>query len=224
VLDLVLFVVFSFIFLLRLVLYRSAAVSEIFENVREITYLGAPAIAFLTLVAQVALTCSNSWGHGFTILAYVLWSIGMAWIVTVCTTLYISAAKLSIIKDATMPTAVFLPLVGVMTAATVGGLMANYAYEISGRLAMPVIIVSYMCVGYGVLVSLLAYASYLHKLMITGWPPADEIPGLILLASTNYGHLLVNQYMRTDWSNGAVGHCFATIRHRGKRKRRFFRV
>jgi tellurite resistance protein TehA-like permease len=112
---------------------------------------------------STALTCSTAWGHGLTILAYVLWWIGMSWIVTVCTTLYISSAKLRLVSNRTLPSIIFLPLVGVMTAATVGGIIANSANEISPRFAVPMIIVSFLCIGYGTLVALMVCAFYLFK-------------------------------------------------------------
>jgi L-lactate permease len=42
-------------------------------------------IAFFTLVAMIALTCAQSWGHGWGVFAYVLWWIG-AFLTTISTT------------------------------------------------------------------------------------------------------------------------------------------
>jgi hypothetical protein len=47
--------------------------SESMNKVEEMSYLAAPSIAYLTLVSQVALTCSTAWGYGLTVFAYVLW-------------------------------------------------------------------------------------------------------------------------------------------------------
>jgi hypothetical protein len=68
-----------------------------------------------------------------------------------------------------------------MTAATIGGTIANQAYNISARLAVPMIIMSFFLIGYGTLVALMVYALYLHKLLEKGWPNPEKVPGLILL-------------------------------------------
>lgn len=71
--NLVLFSTFTIISLMRLFRHAGHVKSETDNSVEELSYLGAPAIAYLTLVSQVTLTCSTSWGYGLTVLAYVLW-------------------------------------------------------------------------------------------------------------------------------------------------------
>ena len=151
--------------LLRFTLHGRSTLTRIYADPEEIIFMGAPAIAFLTIVAQAALTCSTARAHGFTILAYVLWWIGMSLIITACTTLYISSAKLRLVPNRTLPSIIFLALVGVTIAATVGGSIANSGYEISPRLAVPMIIVSFLCIAYSTLVTLMVYALYLFELL-----------------------------------------------------------
>lgn len=71
--NLVLFVAFTLIALTHLFLYPRHVKSESIKKVEEMSYLAAPSIAYLTLVSQVALTCSTAWGYGLTVFAYVLW-------------------------------------------------------------------------------------------------------------------------------------------------------
>lgn len=71
--NLMLFSAFTIISLMRLVTHASHVKSETSSSVEEMCYLAAPAIAYLTLVSQVSLTCSTAWGYGLTVLAYVLW-------------------------------------------------------------------------------------------------------------------------------------------------------
>ncbi len=182
VLNLVLFIAISSIWLLRWILYPSETFHAVFNDTEEVALLACPTIAYFTLVGQVALTCSNSWGHGFTILAYVLWWIGVVWILLVVTMLYIHMIRKPSgqLVDRWLPTAVFVPIVGTMTAGTIGGVIINNADHVSAGLAVPVIIVGLMLVGFGWLLGILVYSVFFHRLLTAGWPPAEKIPGLIL--------------------------------------------
>ena len=71
--------------------------------------------------------------------------------------------------------------VGVATAATVGGLICNYAFAISPRLAVPVIIVGYLLAGLAIWISIVFYGIYLSRLMATGWPQPVKLPAQFLL-------------------------------------------
>ncbi|KAG9205840.1 hypothetical protein G6514_006114 [Epicoccum nigrum] len=73
VFNLVLFTAFSLLAVTRLLTFPFHVKRESLNQLEEIPYQGAPAIAYLTLVAQVALTCSTAWGFRPTVLAYVLW-------------------------------------------------------------------------------------------------------------------------------------------------------
>jgi len=80
-----------------------------------------------------------------------------------------------------MPPSVFLPVIGLLTAASTGGIIVNYGYDVSARLAMPVIIFSYFLVGYGVFFGLMLYSIFTHRLMAAGWPAPAKLPGLFIL-------------------------------------------
>jgi len=183
VLNIVLFLTFSAVLIARWAMYPVETYRKTFADTEEIAFLGAPVIAYFTIVAQVGITCSTAWGHSFTVLAYVLWWIGVAWILTICTMLYICLAKNQLSNDETLPTAVFLPVVGMMTAAVVGGNIVVYSYKMSPQMAEPVIIVSYLCLGYALLLAITMYAQYMHRLILTGWPEPAKIPGMILTVS-----------------------------------------
>jgi tellurite resistance protein TehA-like permease len=97
--------------------------------------IGATIIAYFTTVAQVALACSVAWGYGFTVLAYVLWWIGMAWMIVQCSTPHISLSKERLTEDEHPHKAVFLPILGAMTAASIGGIICNNSVHLSARMA-----------------------------------------------------------------------------------------
>ena len=187
VLNLVLWSLFSILFITRCVIFPKETRRHIFDDAEEIALLAAPTIGFQTLVAQVVLTCSESWGYRFMMLGYVLWWIGLVWIFADLVTLYIHLVvkPAANVIDDVLPTAVFVPIVGTMTEAVVGGLLVNKGRGITPTLAVPVIIVSFMLVGLAFLMAIVVYALYAHRLMRSGWPPPEKIPGMVLTVSTS---------------------------------------
>ncbi|KAF2995892.1 hypothetical protein E8E13_004694 [Curvularia kusanoi] len=178
VFNLVLFTLFAILALTRLATFPRHVKSESLNQVEEISYQGAPAIAYLTLVAQVALTCSTAWGFRLTVLAYVLWWIGLVWTVVLCSASVIVLAKRSITDDRSLSPAIFLPLIAVMTLGTTGGIVTRYSVGLSARLAIPIIVVGYMAIGYAFFLSLLYYAIYAHRLLAVGPPMKAKLPSL----------------------------------------------
>jgi tellurite resistance protein TehA-like permease len=180
VFNLVLFVAFSVLALIRLFTFPKHVKSETLNALEELSYQGAPAIAYLTLVAQVSLTCSTAWGFRLTILAYVLWWIGLVWTVVLCSASVIVLTKRSITNDRELSPAIFLPLISVMTLGTTGGIVVNYSVGMSARLAIPIIVVSYLCIGYAFFLALLYYAIYAHRLVAVGPPEMAKLPAMVI--------------------------------------------
>lgn len=83
-----------------------------------------------------------------------------------------------------MTPALFLPVVGVATAAVEGGTIANKAVDFSTRLAVPQLVVSYFLLGIALFLSMMFYPIFLHRLMATGWPKPPAIAGLAILVNT----------------------------------------
>ena len=180
VFNIVLFTVFALISLLRLAKFPRHVKMQTLTHEEELSFLGAPAIAYLTLVAQVTLTCSTAWGYGWTVFAYVLWWIGLVWTVTLCSFQVIVLAKRDITVDRKLSPAILLPLISVMTLGTTGGLITNYSVGLGASMAVPVIVTGYMCIGYAFFLSLLYYAFIAHKLIAVGLPPPMKIPSLVI--------------------------------------------
>jgi tellurite resistance protein TehA-like permease len=160
--------VFATLFLLRWLLFWEETKTRIFEDAEEIALLGAPAITWFIITGQVTLTCSEAWGYRLTVLAYVMWWIGAAWIFIVCSTLYICILKSALTDDEYLPTAVFLPIVSLMTSVTIGGVICNFGKDINPRIAVPMIIYSYLLLSCGLFLALAMYVVYLHRLIIYG--------------------------------------------------------
>jgi tellurite resistance protein TehA-like permease len=178
--NIFLFALFTIICLARLFIHPRYVHRTTLSSEEELSFLGAPAIAYLTLVAQVSLTCSAAWGYGWSVAAYALWWIGLVWTLSICGFHVIVLAKRDITVDRTLSPSILLPLISVMTLGTTGGLVTNYSVGLSPSLGVPIIVTGYMCIGYALFLSLLYYAFLLHKLIAVGLPPPAKIPALVI--------------------------------------------
>lgn len=181
--DFVLFIVFSVVLLLRFAMFRGQAYNEICENVPDLGLLACWPIAWLTVTAFVSLTVSEAgWGsHSFTIVAYVMWWIGAAWVLSTVVFVIVVLTRRHSITKQSLPPMVLIPAVGVSTLATVGGLISSFSSEISARLAVPVIIFSFWAVGVAILLAIFIYAMIVHQLFAKGWPAPEQSASLFLL-------------------------------------------
>jgi tellurite resistance protein TehA-like permease len=89
-------------------------------------------------------------------------------------------AKRNITSDRELSPAIFLPLISLMTLGTTGGIICNYSVGITASLAIPVVIVGYLAIGYALFLSLLYYAYIAHKLIAVGPPIPAKIPALVI--------------------------------------------
>ena len=179
--DLVLFIIFSILMFLKLATYQGQAYGELVNDVQQLGLLACWPIAWLTIVAFVSLSISQShWGgHAFTLVAYVMWWIGAAWsIATVCFVL-ITITRRHDVSNRDLPPMIFLPSVNVATLATVGGLVSTYSTGISARLAVPVMISSF-AVGVSLFIAIILYTMLVHRLFTKGFPPPALAPSLFL--------------------------------------------
>lgn len=182
-LDLVLYIIFSTLFILHFLLYRRRAFNELIASVPDLCFLPCWSIAWMTLVAFVSLTVSNAkWGgHAFTILAVVMWWIVAVWIFLMLFFCFVTLIRHHTILDHHLPAAIIIPAVGVATLAAVGGLLTTEAYDLSPRLAVPIIITSFCANGVGVILAVILYTFLFHQLLAKGWPPALQTPTIFIL-------------------------------------------
>lgn len=186
VFELVLFVVFMICLLLRYSLYPQRTLNTLAANVDDLGMLGTMPIAWNTFAALTAIIASNApWGgYSFSLLAYALWWIGTAWMTTTAIAVFVTLTQSwehSIRKNGQIPATVFLPIVGLATDAVAGASICAYGYNISARLAVPVIIVCYFILGIATWVSVFLYAGFTWRLMTHGWPAPMRRPALFLL-------------------------------------------
>ncbi len=206
ILDLILYIAFSGIYILHFAIHRRNAYDELVGSVAELCLFPCWSISFMTLVSFVTLTASNApWGgHAFTVLAVAMWWIVVAWSFSMLVFVFTILIRRHTILDRQLPTLIIIPAVGVATLAAVGGLVTCFAHEISAGLAVPIIIMSICAVGVGIILGLMLYTYLLHQLLAKGWPPPPQTATLFILvgpvgqsaaalqligqAADNYGH------------------------------------
>jgi len=181
-LDLILFIIFSIIFILRFIMFESQAYNEIINNQADLMLVACWPIAFMTLTSLTPLILSNtSWGgHPWTIVGYVMW-----WFVVLANLIILFFVFITLIRhheasDRRMPMQVILPAVSVSTIAVTGGLITSLSNDMSPRLAIPIIITSFMLVGIGILLGLILSTYLFHNLLAQGWPPPPATPTLFI--------------------------------------------
>lgn len=183
VFALVTYLIFSTLFITRLAWFRSQAYHEIVGSIAELTFTPCWSIAFMTLTSNVALIVSTSWwgGYPFTMVAYVMWWIVQTWNMLSLFWAFIILIRKHDASDRRIPTSIIIPAVSVATVGITGAVVATYAQDLSARLAIPVMIVSFNWTGVGILLGLILYVYLFHALLAQGWPPPDQTATMFIL-------------------------------------------
>lgn len=183
----ILLICFSILFTGRLLRFGKTAYHEITDNITDLSLLACWPISWLLLSSLVSLIVSTAnWGgHAFTIVAYVMWWFGAAWILA--TYFFILITMIRRQKTATdaggrLPPLILVPAMGIATTASTGGLIANYSSGISARMAVPIIIFSFLMIGLAMFTAMFLYTLLIFNLFTTGWPEPSTTPALFVLA------------------------------------------
>ena len=214
-LDITLFVMVCCVTILRWTLYPRVAQRKTAASIDELAFLGAGPITLLTLASLTGLIVSNSYwgGHAWSLVAYVMWWIGVLWMMVTCTIsgapristmltatvgvgVCVTIFKSDLIDESSITPTLFVPAVGIATAAVTGGQIVVYAYEISPRLAVPVVIVAYFLAGLAIWLSIILYGVFFQRLMAYGWPAPVKRPTLMILVSYSWTLLVVNSLQK----------------------------
>ena len=113
VINLVLYIIFSALFITRLAWFRGAAYNEIIGNMGDLTFMSCWAIAFMTLTSNVTLIVSNAWwgGYPFTMVAYVMFWIVQIWNLMFLLWVFITLIRHHDASDRRLPTSIIIPAV-----------------------------------------------------------------------------------------------------------------
>lgn len=196
VFDLALFIIFSGLFVLRFGMYRSNAYKALVSNQVDVMFCACWPIAWMTLTTLTSLVCSEaSWGrHAFSILAYVMWWIAVVWCLIVLFWAFGVMFEQHKAGQERIPMGIILPAVSVSTAAVTGAFVVSESYDLSARLAVPVIVVAYMLVGMGTLLGLMLTTYLFYGYLSEGWlPPAQTATVFIFIGPMGQGSSALQQ-------------------------------
>lgn len=177
------YIIFSVIFITRFLWFRRTAYLEIVDNNNELTFTPCWAIAFMTLTSCVALIVSTAWwgGYAFTIVAYVMFWFVQTWDMFFLFWAFTTLIRRHGARDQRLPVSIIIPAVSVSTVGITGAVVSTYAYKLSARLAVPVIIVSFKWTGVGILFGLILYVYIFHAFLTQGWPAPDQTATIFIL-------------------------------------------
>jgi tellurite resistance protein TehA-like permease len=140
----------------------------------------------MTIAALTATQVSQAqWGgHAFTLVAYVLWWVGVGWVFVtalVVITVFIYTGNQ---MDRVMTPVLFMAPVGLATAGVEAGNITVFGAEMSSRLAVPMLIVGYFAVGVAFFMAIILYTIYFHRLLAAGWSTPTTRAALFILVSS----------------------------------------
>lgn len=198
--------IFSVLLLARWILYPHVAVRRALCDADELGAYAIPPIALMTLAALTASQVSTGpWGsHGWTIVSYVLWWIGIVWIFVTAVVVLVVLVYTGNQGDRVMTPVLFMAPVGLATAGTEAGFITIYSNAMSAHLAASQIVVGYFATGIALFMAIVLYTIFFHRLLVAGFIPSAKRPATFILVgpcgqlSTAFQLLgeSANQYMR----------------------------
>jgi tellurite resistance protein TehA-like permease len=150
----IIFIFFTLsIYLLRTILFPHKVIPTLTSDISELSCLASISITFTSIIQMLCLVSVKNWGYGWSIAAFVLWWINTAMSVSVCIGMPYVFVKYSSPGVNNVPGAAQLPLIAALTSAAGGGILCQYA-QLSARLQVPVVIVSYLLIAMALPLSL----------------------------------------------------------------------
>lgn len=157
-------------YLLRVCLYPKHVVYELRNSTQETSCLASFVISFTSIIQMVTV----QYGHHDGLAAYVLWWVNAAMAVAALLGIPYVQLKLQPPGIQNVPPAVLLPYIAALTSGAAGGVICQYG-NISARLQVPVIIVSYLEVGAGIAAAISVYSIVFSKHYNRSVPTQDLV-------------------------------------------------
>ncbi|KAL7930203.1 voltage-dependent anion channel [Trichoderma chlorosporum] len=177
VLNLALFVLFTFISALRYLIYPGLFMAMIRHPAVPLL-LGAFPIAISTIVEMIVLVCVPAWGHWAITLAWTLWWIDIAISIVICYYIPFVAMHTHDVKLTTLSATCLLPIAAPIVASAVGGIVAG-ALD-NEQHALWTLITSYFLWGTAMPLSLTCLVIFYQRLLMHNLPPLEAIVSMFL--------------------------------------------
>ncbi|KAH7330538.1 C4-dicarboxylate transporter/malic acid transport protein-like protein [Rhexocercosporidium sp. MPI-PUGE-AT-0058] len=177
VLNLVLFLLFTAISLLRYTLYPRIF-PIVLRHPHQSLFLATFPVGFATLINMTVLVCVPVWGHGMATLAWVLWWIDTVLALTACfhLTYVIMSNQRSELEE--MTALYFIPIVSVVIAATSGGIVAGVLPNLDHKLWT--LVICYILWGIGSPLSWVILTLYFLRMTVHKPLKREVIVSLLL--------------------------------------------
>lgn len=185
ILTIVLLCSMLFLYLARVALNAAHVAKLVQKDIMETACLASISIAFTTIIQMTALSLVDTWGRQWGTVVYVLWWINLVIAVTACTGILYVFVGMEACSVDLVPVAIRLPPIATLTVAAGGGVICLHG-QLAPDLQVPVVIVSYLCLGAGLLLSLMCDAAFLVRLFDQSWPKGWKIYS-IMIACGPYG-------------------------------------
>lgn len=176
-LNILLFITFLFISILRYAMFRGLFVLMINHPVQSL-FTGTFPMGLATIVNMVVFVCVPAWGNWAATLAWTLWWIDVFFSVATCFYLPFIIMHKHDSQLSGMTAAWLLPVVSTIVAAATGGIVAEVLPN--PQHALWTIITSYVLWGTGFPLAMVMLAMYFHRLTIHNLPPREVIVSVFL--------------------------------------------
>ncbi|EYE95214.1 putative malic acid transport protein [Aspergillus ruber CBS 135680] len=163
-----------FAYLLRVILYPRHVARVLRTSIVETACLASVPITFTSIIQMTTLVLVHSWGKAWAIVSFVLWWINTGLVlVAVMVIPYVFVKVQPPGVKAILP-CVLLPLISALTSAAGGGVLCVYG-QISPRLQVPIIIVSYLEIGLALPMALGLSEIFATRLFDRSFPKLEQI-------------------------------------------------
>lgn len=162
------------VYLLRVLVYPRHVARALRESIVETSCLSSISITFTTIIQMIVLVLVHQWGPAWGIVAFVLWWINTAMAVVAVMVIPYVFVKVQPPGIKSVTPVVLLPLIAALTSAAGGGVICHYG-AFSDRLQVPVIIVSYLEVGLGLLLAMTFNDVFVTRLFDRSFPDLEHI-------------------------------------------------
>lgn len=161
-------------YLLRVILYPRHVARVLRTSIVETACLASIPITFTSIIQMTTLVLVHSWGKAWGIVSFVLWWINTGMVLVAVMVIPYVFVKVQPPGVRAILPGVLLPLISALTSAAGGGVICIYG-QISPRLQVPIIIVSYLEIGLALPMALGLSEIFATRLFDRSFPKLEQI-------------------------------------------------
>ena len=172
--TILIFVVFSLLYILKIFCFPKIVRTQLSSDVMELCCLSSVSITFGVIINMVALVCAKAWGPSWGMVAYVLNWINIFFAVIVAVGIPYTYFRRNPPGTDSMPPSVILPAIAALTASASCGIVC-FNGKLSARAQVPMIITGYVLLGFGLADAVSLIFVYVTRLVNGGFPTKAQL-------------------------------------------------